>query len=135
VKYRFVMPFALSLGAALFCAGCEQRVSSGNLEVLSKQQLQAQKRAKSSESSDEGLTMKEVEAVLGAPQKVSQGKVTRDVVKEFGFTTWTYEQDGQRIELAFVDGKLQGTVPKFGEVQEDRAPLLMKSKPAGEPAK
>ena len=129
------MPVVLPLAAALFCMGCEQRVSPGNLDVLSKQQAQAQKRAQSSESSDEGLTMKEVEAVLGAPQKVSQGKVKRDVVKEFAFATWTYEQDGQRIELGFVDGKLQGTVPKFGEVHDEVAPLSMKPKPAVEPAK
>ncbi len=129
------MPAALSLAAALVFAGCEQRVSSGNIDVLNKQQVQAQKRARSSESTDEGLTMKEVEAVLGTPHKVTQGKVKRDVVKEFSFATWTYEQDGQRIELGFVDGKLQGSVPKFGEVQDDRAPLSMKPKPAGEPAK
>lgn len=103
--------------------GCDKRVSDQNIDVLERQQVAAQKRPSRMETVDEGLTMKEVEAVLGVPDRVAHGKVQRPVVKEFDFTTWIYVRDGTAIELAFVDGKLQGKVPKFGEQLNPQAPL------------
>lgn len=124
--FRPVLSLALAIVfPMLIISGCEKRVSADNVEILNRQQIQAQKRVKRVEGVAEGLTMKEVEAVIGAPTAVVNGKVQREVVKEFDFVTWTYEQDGQTIELSFVDGKLQGPVPKFGEKLDPKAPLLM----------
>ena len=106
--------------------GCEKRVSVENLETLNRQQEVAMKRAGRLEQVTEGLTMKEVESVLGAPEKVMQGKIGVEVKKDFALTTWTYRQDGKKIELSFIDGKLQGRVPKFGEKIDPQAPLHMK---------
>jgi hypothetical protein len=105
--------------------GCEKRVDSANVDVVNRQQVAAQKRVKTVESVDEGLTMKEVEAVLGTPTEEKKGKVTVPVQKEFVLTTWIYRQDGKEVELSFIDGKLQGKVPQFGEALEPHAPLRM----------
>jgi hypothetical protein len=128
VNSTLVIPVALPLAAALLGAGCEQRLSPGNIDVVNKQQEQAEKRPGGVEQVSQGLTMKEVEAVLGAPARISEGKIPVEVRTHFALTTWVYEQDGQSIELNFVDGKLQGKVPRFGEQLDPRAPLRMKPK-------
>ncbi len=107
--------------------GCEKRVDSANIDVVNRQQTSAQKRPSTVENVQEGLTMKEVEAVLGSPDDVKVGKLSVPVQKDFNLTTWTYKQDGKDIELSFVDGKLQGKVPRFGETLEPQAPLHMKN--------
>ena len=119
--------------------GCEKHVVAENIDVVNRQQAVAEKRESKLENVQEGLTMKEVEAVLGSPEEVRTGKVTRMVEKEFDFTTWIYRRaregeqtpDGkpkfEEVELGFVDGKLQGKVPKFGEKLNPVAPLQMKN--------
>jgi len=108
--------------------GCEKRVDAANIDVVNRQQSAAQKRPNTVENVEEGLTMKEVEAVLGTPTKTKTSKLTLPVQKDFGLTTWVYKQDGKDIELNFIDGKLQGSVPHFGETPASQAPLHMKSK-------
>ena len=107
--------------------GCEKHVVAENIEVVNRQQTVAEKRESKLENVQEGLTMKEVEAVLGSPTEVRTGKVTRTVEKEFDFASWTYREGDQTIEVSFVDGKLQGKVPKFGEKLNPVAPLQMKN--------
>ena len=107
--------------------GCEKHVVAENIEVVNRQQTVAEKRESKLENVQEGLTMKEVEAVLGSPTEVRTGKVTRTVEKEFDFASWTYREGDQMIEVSFVDGKLQGKVPKFGEKLNPVAPLQMKN--------
>ena len=133
-----VTKLTLSMLVPLFAAtGCEKHVVAENIEVVNRQQAVAEKRESKLENVQEGLTMKEVEAVLGSPTEVRTGKVTRTVEKEFDFATWTYREDGpigkdgkpmvQEVELSFIDGKLQGKVPKFGEKLNPVAPLQMKN--------
>ena len=129
--------FAVSLVAAkhTFCmlvtliasTGCEKRVESTNIDVVNRQQTSAQKRPSTVENVQEGLTMKEVEAVLGSPDGVKVGKLSLPVQKDFSLTTWIYRQEGKEIELSFIDGKLQGKLPRFGETLESQAPLQMKN--------
>ena len=107
----------------LASTGCEKRVESANIDVVNRQQVAAQKRPTTVENVEEGLTMKEVEAVLGSPTEVKIGKVSLPVQKDFALTTWTYRQDGKEVEVSFIDGKLQGKVPKFDEPLEPKAPL------------
>jgi hypothetical protein len=107
--------------------GCEKRVDPANIDVVNRQQKVAQKRPSAVENVQEGLTMKEVEAVLGSPSEVKTGKLNLPVQKEFALTTWTYRQDGKEVELSFINGKLQGEVPRFGEAIEPKAPLQMKN--------
>jgi hypothetical protein len=126
-----VSPVAANLAVCLLVAlvastGCEKRVEGANIDVVNRQQKVAQKRPSAVENVQEGLTMKEVEAVLGAPAGVKTGKLTLPVQKDFVLTTWVYRQDGQDVELSFIDGKLQGSVPRFGETPESTAPLKMR---------
>jgi hypothetical protein len=110
--------------------GCEQQVAveNPNIDVVNRRQEQAQKRTSRDQSVEEGLTLKEVESVLGLPQKSTEGKTVREYRREISFVTWTYEKNGEHIELSFIDGKLQGKVPKFGEKLNPQAPLHMKNK-------
>jgi hypothetical protein len=119
---------ALCMLVTLFAStGCEKRVEGANIDVVNRQQTAAQKRPSTVENVQEGLTMKEVEAVLGTPDGVKVGKLSLPVQKDFVLTTWTYVQDGKEIEVSFIDGKLQGKVPRFGEKLEPEAPLHMKN--------
>ncbi len=113
----------------LVFTGCEQRVSPGNIEVVNRQQDAARKKTSKVAEVTEGLSMKEVESILGQPKTVKQGKITKEVMRDFNLTTWFYEQDGQQVELSFIDGKLQRRVAQFGEQvgpEDVKAPLKMK---------
>ena len=130
---RMAATFTLTILAPLLAfTGCEKRVSVENIETVNRQQEVAAKRAgrveqvQQVQQVQEGLTMKEVESILGAPEKVAQGKIGVEVKKDFALTTWTYRQDGKKIELSFIDGKLQGKVRNFGEKIDAQAPLHMK---------
>ena len=130
---RMAATFTLTILAPLLAfTGCEKRVSVENIETVNRQQEVAAKRAGRLEQVQAGLTMKEVESILGAPDKVAQGKIGVEVKKDFALTTWTYRQDGKKIELSFIDGKLQGKVQNFGEKIDAQAPLHMK--PDAQPA-
>jgi len=130
---RMAATFTLTILAPLLAfTGCEKRVSVENIETVNRQQEVAAKRAGRLEQVQEGLTMKEVESILGAPDKVALGKIGVEVKKDFALTTWTYRQDGKKIELSFIDGKLQGKVRNFGEKVDPQAPLHMK--PDAQPA-
>lgn len=130
---RMAATFTLTILAPLLAfTGCEKRVSVENIETVNRQQEVAAKRAGRVEQVQEGLSMKEVESILGAPDKVAQGKIGVEVKKDFALTTWTYRQDGKKIELSFIDGKLQGKVRNFGEKVDPQAPLHMK--PDAQPA-
>jgi hypothetical protein len=126
--------FAVCMLVTLFAStGCEKRVEPANIEVVNRQQSSAQKRPSAVENVQEGLTMKEVEAVLGTPEAVKIGKLSLPVQKDFVLTTWVYKQDGKDVELSFIDGKLQGQVPNFGEELKPQAPLHMKKAATKEP--
>ncbi len=62
-----------------------------------------------------GLTPKEVESVLGQPERIERFTLTRPAVKEFEGMRMVYLQDGKKIVLHFVDGKMVRDVPEFGE--------------------
>ena len=85
-----------------------------------------------------GLTPKEVESVLGQPDRVERFTLTRPAVKEFEGQRMVYMQDGKEIVLHFVDGKMVRDVPEFGSdepktIDEAKAPKsgasLLKKKP------
>lgn len=139
--FRFAATLTLlSALSTVLLSGCEGRVAvdNSNIDVVNRQQEQAKKRGQRDQGEDageqvveEGLTIKEVEAVLGSPQKATEGKTFREFRKEITFTTWAYERNGETVELSFIDGKLQGKVPRFGEKMNPQAPLHMKKqKPA-----
>ena len=85
-----------------------------------------------------GLTPKEVESVLGQPERIERFTLTRPSVKEYEGQRMVYVQDGKEIVLHFVDGKMVRDVPEFGAnepktIDEAKAPKsgasLLKKKP------
>jgi len=99
----------------LVLTGCERRISAANIEVANRQQELAAKRLSRSAQVKEGLTLKEVESILGQPARVDAEKRPILVQKNLELTRWYYEQDGRTIELLFVDGNLQRRIAQFGE--------------------
>jgi hypothetical protein len=99
----------------LVFTGCERRLSSANIEVANRQQEIAATRTTRSAQVKEGLTLKEVESILGQPARAETEKRPILVQKNLELTRWFYEQDGKTIELLFVDGNLQRRIPQFGE--------------------
>jgi len=108
----------LSMVTMLVFTGCERRISSANIDVANRQQEIAAKRLSRSAQVKEGLTLKEVESMLGQPKRVETEKRPILVQKNLELTRWFFEQDGKRIELVFVDGNLQRQIPHFGETPE-----------------
>jgi hypothetical protein len=109
-----VAKFAVfSLVSMLVITGCERRLSSANIEIANKQQEIAAKRTSRNAQVNEGLALKEVESILGQPARVETEKRPILVQKNLEVTHWYYEQDGKTVELVFVDGNLQGTIPTF----------------------
>ena len=97
----------------LVFTGCERRLSSANIEIANKQQEIAAKRTSRNAQVKEGLALKEVESILGQPARMETEKRPILVQKQLEVTHWFYEQDGKTVELVFVDGNLQGTIPTF----------------------
>jgi hypothetical protein len=115
-------------GLAMVAAvtGCEKRLASENIDLANKQQESAQQRKSRWPGISEGMTEKEVESILGQPSNRRTGApVTINQPVEIPTVTYVYQQDGHTIELSFLDGKLQGRVPKFGEKIDPQAPLHM----------
>ncbi|MEQ1854550.1 MAG: hypothetical protein ABMA01_23520 [Chthoniobacteraceae bacterium] len=116
---------AFSMVSMLVFTGCERRISSANIEVANKHQEIAANRASRSAQVKEGLTLKEVESILGQPARVEMEKRPILVQKNLELTRWYYEQDGQTIELLFVDGNLQRKIPQFGEAPANMPPAVV----------
>jgi hypothetical protein len=117
---------AISLVSMLVFTGCERRLSSANIEIANRQQEIAAKRTSRNAQVKEGLALKEVESILGQPARVETEKRPILVQKNLEVTHWYYEQDGKTVELVFVDGNLQGTIPTF-----DKAPSAPVAPPKG----
>jgi len=109
---------AISMVSILVMTGCDRHLSSANIDVANRQQEIAAKRASRSGQASEGLTLKEVESILGQPVRVETEKRPILVQKNLELTRWYYEQDGNTIELLFMDGNLQSKIPHFGEIPE-----------------
>src|SRR5882672_2338674 len=108
---------AISIFLILVMTGCERHISSVNIDAANRLQENAAKKASRLAQAGEGLTLKEVESILGQPARVETEKRPILVQKNLEVTHWYYEQDGKTVELVFVDGNLQGTIPTF-----DKAP-------------
>lgn len=78
-----------SIGLVLIC-GCERKISNANLRVIKAD-----------------MTTKEVESILGAPTRVETApELVSTQVKTLPVTRYVYEQNGEKVELKFVDGRL-----------------------------
>lgn len=95
----------VSAVAALLLAACGQRISNANLEVVNRE-------FETSDGAKNGVSPKEVEAILGPPKRVESYRLELETQKkELDGLRYYYEQDGQTIELHFLDNKLISKVP------------------------
>ena len=102
-------------------AACGPRVTNRNIDALNAQFDAAEKNGK-------GLSVKEVEAILGQPNKQESFPIEMQTVKELPGVRYSYEENGQTVELHFIDSKLQNRVVHFGAKPSDDAPLHMPAK-------
>ena len=102
-------------------AACGPRVTNRNIDALNAQFDAAEKNGK-------GLSVKEVEAVLGQPTKQETYQIEQQTVRELPMVRYYYEENGQTVELHFIDSKLQNRVVHFGAKPSDDAPLHMPAK-------
>lgn len=102
-------------------SACGPRVTNRNIDALNAQI-----------DSGRTLSIKEVEAILGQPTRQETRHIEQQTVRELPLVRYAYAQDGQEVELHFIDGKLQNRVVRFGEKAPETAPLKMKAKPEAE---
>ena len=107
-------------------AACGPRVTNRNIDALNAQFDSAEKNGK-------GLSVKEVEAILGQPTKQETYQIEQQTVREMPMVRYYYVENGQTVALHFIDNKLQNRVVHFGAKPSEDAPLRMPPKP--EPAK
>jgi hypothetical protein len=100
--------FALLLSLSFTLIGCGPRITNANLEVVEQHRNELEKVGR-------GISPKEVESILGQPTRSETTKLELETQKkEVDVVRYHYVQDGDTLELHFVDGKLISPVPKFG---------------------
>lgn len=111
---------ALSLSLVIGLSACGPRLADRNIDAVNRLYEQAEKSGKS-------LSIKEVEAVLGQPNRVESFPIEMQTTKDLPGVRYYYKQDGHTIELHFVDNKLIRRVDHFGETPapEDGEHLIM----------
>lgn len=89
--------------------GCGPRFTNENLAVVDEQRIKLDKAHK-------GLSPKEVESILGQPTRIETTRLPLETQKkEVEVVRYFYKQDGETIELHFVDSKLINAVPRLKE--------------------
>jgi hypothetical protein len=111
---------ALLLGISMsaFCS-CKPDISQANIDAVNSRFEKLDKSGKRS------LSPKEVESILGQPDRVENATIELETQKkEVGVTRYYYQQDGKTIELHFFDNKLINPVPGWNEkpAQEPKKP-------------
>jgi hypothetical protein len=88
-------------------SGCGPRFTNDNIDVVNK-------RFETAEQIGKGVSPKEVESILGQPKRVEAYTLTLETQKkELEGVRYYYEQDGERLELHFLDNKLISRVPRL----------------------
>jgi hypothetical protein len=112
-------PTHISLPALLLCVslsglcGCRPEISQSNIDAVNTRFEKLEKTGKKT------LSPKEVESILGPPDRVENATIELETQKkEVGLTRYYYEQDGKTIELHFFDNKLINRVPGWNHQPE-----------------
>ena len=100
------MSFSICVAAVVLVAACGPRFTNENIDVVNKEFEAGEKVGKGA------VSPKEVESILGQPTHVEHYILTLETQKkELQGTRYYYHQDGQKIELHFLDNKLISRVP------------------------
>ena len=90
-------------------SACGPRLTNRNVAVVNQQRLALEKAGK-------GLSPKEVESILGQPSRIETFKIPIETQRPFlDGVRYFYEQNGQTLNLHFVDNKLISELPSFSE--------------------
>lgn len=121
---RFLFAIVLSFSFSLGLSACGPRVADRNIDALNRLYDNAERAGRD-------LTIKEVESVLGQPKEAKPFRIEMQTTKELPGMRYYYEQDGQTVELHFIDNKLIRRVQRFGEKPVEDADIRrMPKKPA-----
>ncbi len=102
------MLFSVLFSALAFgLAACRPHITNRNIDALNSLYETAEKSGKS-------ITIKEVESVLGHPMKVESFPIEMKTTKELPVVRYYYKQEGQTVELHFIENKLIRRVQHFG---------------------
>jgi hypothetical protein len=95
------MAVILSLSLPILAlSACGPRITGANIDVVNEQRGTLEKVGK-------GISPKEVESILGQPNKSETTRLPLETQKkEVDVARYYYEQDGQTMVLHFVDNKL-----------------------------
>ena len=97
----FLLPWAV-------LTSCKPEITNANIEAVNL------RKDKAEQSGRKGLSPKEVESMLGLPDRVENTTIELETQKkQVPVTRYYYEQDGQVIELHFFDNKLINRVPQW----------------------
>ncbi len=92
---------------------CKPEISQNNIDAVNVRFDKLEKAGKKS------LSPKEVESILGQPDRVENAVLELETQKkEVPVTRYYYEQDGKTIELHFFDNKLINRVPGWNTPPE-----------------
>lgn len=106
----------LAFALALVFSACGPRFSNENIDVVNRELSSAEKLGKG------GVSPKEVESVLGPPKRMEAYRLELETQKkELDGVRYYYEQDGQTLELHFLDNKLISKVPHLAPKAEPPA--------------
>lgn len=100
---------------------CKQRFTNANLEVVNRELDRSEEQVRRGVR-DIGVSPKEVESILGPPQRVETTKLPLETQKkEVEVVRYYYQQDGQTLELHFFDNKLITKIPLMGSEQPTKS--------------
>lgn len=100
---------ALTGAALLLLASCGPSFTNKNIDVVNREFAEAETIGKG------GVSPKEVESILGPPKRVEPYRLQLQTQKkELDGVRYYYVQDGETLELHFLDNKLISRVPKLG---------------------
>jgi len=120
---RPMLASALFLTLSLGFSACGPRVTNRNIDALNRQYDSADKAGK-------GLSIKEVEAILGQPTRSQSFPIEMQTTKDLHGVRYYYEEDGKTVVLHFIDNKLIRRADRFGDPLPEDADLhLMTPKP------
>lgn len=106
----------LFIVSSLALAACGPRLTNDNLRVVDEQRMKLEQTGK-------GLSPKEVESILGQPTSSETARLPLETQKkEVQVVRYIYKQDGDTVELHFVDNKLINSVPRLREASVMNAP-------------
>ena len=109
---QILRAYALGLctsAALFFLVSCGPRFTNDNIDVVNREFAEGENIGRG------GVSAKEVESILGPPNRVEPYVLRLEKQKnEHPGLRYYYVQDGEELELHFLDNKLISRVPKLG---------------------